>query len=285
MADENAARALVSRSVLVKSFYELWGTGQNYDELHQDVQRRTSSKWADYKTCSFKFDFDSYAGKRTSKEKVPIIQSFSYMDFQGPIIMSNPDETFLVCELYDIPVVRNKEHTTPKPPAQPFRLFLGRWLANSSRDVIDKYDLKKRDYISTTSMDAELSLVSANITLAAPGKVFYDPFVGTGSFCIAAAHFGAKTFGSDIDARSFKGQKEEGKPIGLVRNLVQYGLDANYLDAFTSDLTNTPFRSAPLFDGIICDPPYGIREGLRVLGVREGKPAGPVYVDGVPTYT
>nr|KMM64836.1 RNA methylase family protein [Coccidioides posadasii RMSCC 3488] len=285
--DEKAARALVSRSVLVKSLYELWGKGQNYQELHEDVRRRSESKWPDYRTCSFKFDFDSYAGKRTSKEKIPLIQSFGYMAFEGPIIMADPDETFIIFELYDHRVASSRDKTsrTPSPQPEPSKLYFGRWLASGSRDVMDKYDLKKRSYISTTSMDAELSLVSANITLAAPGKVFYDPFVGTGSFCVAAAHFGAFTFGSDIDARSFKGQKEEGRPIGLVRNMLQYGLEANYLDAFTSDLTNTPFRNMPIFDGIICDPPYGIREGLKVLGTREGKNVGPVYVDGVPTYT
>ncbi|KAI1940187.1 hypothetical protein LOZ58_000178 [Ophidiomyces ophidiicola] len=286
MLDEKAARALVSRSILTKSLYELWGRGQNYEELHEDIRRCTKSKWPDYKKCSFKFDFDSYAGKRSSKAKVPLIQSFSYMDFQGPIIMNDPDETFVIFEHYCDQVAVAPEQKCSSPQPNPSRLYFGRWLTDASRNVMDKYDLKKRDYISTTSMDAELSLISANITLAAPGKVFFDPFVGTGSFCIAAAHFGASTYGSDIDARSFKGQKEKHEPIGLVRNMVQYGLDSKYLDAFTSDLTNTPFRSRPIFDGIICDPPYGIREGLKVLGAREGRNVGPVYTaDGVPTYT
>lgn len=29
----------------------------------------------------------------------------------------------------------------------------------------------------------------------------YDPFVGTGSILVAAAHFGAHTMGADIDIR------------------------------------------------------------------------------------
>ena len=29
----------------------------------------------------------------------------------------------------------------------------------------------------------------------------YDPFVGTGSILVAAAHLGAKTLGADIDVR------------------------------------------------------------------------------------
>src|SRR5204863_1841120 len=112
-----------------------------------------------------------------------------------------------------------------------------------------------------------------NMALAAPGKVLYDPFVGTGSFCVAMAHFGALTLGSDIDGRSFRGkERAKGKPIGLVANLEQYGLPEHFLDAFICDMTNSPIRSErELFDGIICDPPYGVREGLKALGTRYGR--------------
>lgn len=43
---------------------------------------------------------------------------------------------------------------------------------------MDVYDLKKRAYIGTTSMEAEVSLLMANQALAAPGKYVYDPFGG-----------------------------------------------------------------------------------------------------------
>ena len=33
------------------------------------------------------------------------------------------------------------------------------------------------------------------------GHLVYDPFVGTGSILVAASHFGAHTFGADIDIR------------------------------------------------------------------------------------
>ena len=50
-------------------------------------------------------------------------------------------------------------------------------------------------------MDSELSLISANQALIKPGFLMYDPFVGTGSFLVAAAYFGAFVLGSDIDGR------------------------------------------------------------------------------------
>jgi len=164
----------------------------------------------------------------------------------------------------------------------PHSVHLGRYLGGSEREIIGKYDLKKRKYICTTSMDAELALITANLTLAAPGKLFYDPFVGSGSFPIACAHFGALAFGSDIDGRSIRGK---GK-TNLLANFVQYGLTNQFGDSFVADLTNTPLRAVRLFDGIVCDPPYGVREGLKVLGSRDptkGKEV--VYRDGKAHHT
>jgi tRNA (guanine10-N2)-methyltransferase len=42
-------------------------------------------------------------------------------------------------------------------------------------------------------MDAEIALLMATQALVQPGQLVYDPFVGTGSILIAAAHFGALT--------------------------------------------------------------------------------------------
>ncbi|OJD11345.1 hypothetical protein AJ78_07868 [Emergomyces pasteurianus Ep9510] len=280
LQNEAAARAVISRSILAKGIYEVWGKGQTYDELHSNIRERTETRWSNFKSMSFKFSIDSYAGKRSAKEKTQIIQSFAYMDFQGPIRMTDPDEEFCIFEEYPRRPVKPGE-TRPDPNV----IYFGRWIASGSRDVIDKYDLKKRNYISTTSMDAELTLVTANMALAAPGKIFFDPFVGTGSFCVAMAHFGTHALGSDIDGRSFSGKdRQKGKSIGLVSNLEQYGIKQYYLDAFISDLTNTPIRTTRFLDGIICDPPYGVREGLKVLGSRGGKKKEPFLLDGVPSH-
>ncbi|KGQ02620.1 tRNA (guanine(10)-N2)-methyltransferase [Beauveria bassiana D1-5] len=142
----------------------------------------------------------------------------------------------------------------------------GRFIANSARNDVLKFDLKKRQYISTTSMDSELALITANISLAAPGKILYDPFVGTGSFPIACAHFGAMSWGSDIDGRSIRG---EGNGKSLKGNFGQYHIASLLGDVFAADVTNSPIRRRRVWDGIVCDPPYGVREGLRVLGLKD----------------
>jgi tRNA (guanine10-N2)-methyltransferase len=186
--------------------------------------------------------------------------------------------------------------STNAAPRVPVRMFFGRNIASSSRHLIDKHDLKKRPYISTTSMDAELALVTANLAMAGPGKIFFDPFVGTGGFLVSAAEFGALTFGSDIDGRSFRG-KGKGVERGVGANLREYGLQHGLGDCIISDLTNTPLRISACqrgelgawLDGIICDPPYGVREGLKVLGTRiskvEAGKSGIHMIDKVPAHT
>lgn len=127
-------------------------------------------------------------------------------------------------------------------------IYMGRRVASSSRDLIQKYNLKKRKYLGTTSMDAELSLVMANQALCAPGKLVYDPFVGTGSFLFTCAHFGAFTMGSDIDGRQIRGKT---KDSGVKANVEQYNLQGRVLDSLVFDVCHHPWRCDSWLDAIV----------------------------------
>lgn len=265
----DAAKRLASRSILAQSIHEYWAHGLTYDELHQQIKKETVDQWEKYKLSSFKFELELFRGTRSKQKRLELINSFSYLPWKGPIRMNEPEACWVIFE--DWPF-----NSVPLGLETPSKIYFGRHVAQSARDTILKFDLKKRDYISTTSMDAELSLVSANIALAGHGKLFYDPFVGTGSFPIACSHFGALSWGSDIDGRSIRG---DGNKKSLKGNFEQYGLKRGLGDFFAADLTHTPIRKARIWDGIICDPPYGVREGLRVLGVRDPAKT-PWLVDG-----
>jgi tRNA (guanine10-N2)-methyltransferase len=267
---EDAARKLISRCILAKAIYEVWGSGSDYEDLHDNVKSHSQHLWPLYKKSTFKFSVDSFQGTRSTTEQRKMIERFHYLGFEGPIRMKGAEQEFCILEEFQFNAAKLGVHL-------PQAVHMGRFIESSDRDVVNKYDLKKRKYISTTSMDSELALVTANISHAASGKLFYDPFVGTGSFPIACAHFGAQVWGSDIDGRSIRGK---GK-TNIVSNFVQYDLLSRLGDNFISDLTNTPLRAARLFDGIVCDPPYGVREGLKVLGSKDPtKPKEPVYKDG-----
>lgn len=285
-AVDEIVRDFESRAILSKCIYEIWGQGRDYGELHADVEVRSLHLWHKFEHVSFKFSVDSYGSTHDPAQQKRIIDSFSYLDFKGKIKMKNPDAEFTVLEEW-LPLVSVQDRKStastsgrsidPVAGTSLHRVFLGRKIGDSRRRLREKHDLKKRPYISTTSMDAELALLTANIALASPGKLFLDPFVGTGGFMVAAAELGAVVLGSDIDGRSFRG-KGLGLEKGVGANFKRYGLSHLFGDCITSDLTNTPFRSpvdirqsldARWLDGIICDPPYGVREGLKVLGTRK----------------
>lgn len=264
LPSDAAAARVVSRGMLIQGVYELWGQGRTYDALRASVRDCSAAKWPRYETSTFSFRIERYRGVQAPPEQVrAIIESFQFLGFRGRVQIKNPQAAFRVFEEYDLDA------------KQPKFMYLGRWIADSGRDAKNTYDLKKRHYISTTSMDAELALLTANIALAAPGKLFYDPFMGTGGFPLACAHFGAVVTGSDIDGRSIRGlggsaRRGQTGRKNVTMNFEQYQLASAYLGGFVSDLTNTPLRlpTAPYLDGIVCDPPYGIREGLKVLGPR-----------------
>lgn len=254
----------MSRSILSKAIYQLWGSGSSYEDLQIDVTERMQSQWPKYQSSSFKFEFDTFSGSRSLTEQKAIIEAFKFMGLSGPIVMQDAELIFTIFEEYDY---GNKF---------PQCIYLGRYVGGGQRRSILDYSLKKRDYINTTSMDSELALLTANLTLAGPGKVFYDPFVGTGSFPIACSHFGARTLGSDIDGRMVRGKN--GKDIRT--NFRQYGLLDKYIDGFIADMTHSPLRHGRWLDGIVGDPPYGVREGLKVLGTKDGSGKEAVFIDG-----
>lgn len=68
-------------------------------------------------------------------------------------------------------------------------------------------------------MEAEMSLLMANQALARSGSAVWDPFAGTGSMLVTAAHWGSRVWGSDIDGRQMKGRENvkggSGEPHSL----------------------------------------------------------------------
>eukprot|EP00128_Syssomonas_multiformis_P000835 Colp12_sorted_trinity150504_noHs@16832 len=58
----------------------------------------------------------------------------------------------------------------------------------------------------------------------------------------------------------------------------QYKLSSHLNGLLTIDMSQPPFRPTTLFDALLSDPPYGVREGARKVGIREGKALpGPEY--------
>ncbi|KIJ67993.1 hypothetical protein HYDPIDRAFT_126592 [Hydnomerulius pinastri MD-312] len=288
LEEEEHAKLLAKRCILIKSIYEFYAQGSTYAELHE-ANRDVRLRWERYiPETSFKFTVNGYNHGLSQRRQREVIESFSYMDFLGKIDMKEPEITLGVFEectfSYFSPdeqrlTFRRVDENDQRPDGLrnkdgEFRqAYFGRLIIEgSARPLISTFDVKKRDYFGNTSMEAEISLLMANQTQASPGKLMYDPFIGTGSMAYTTAYFGAHVYGSDIDGRQMRGK---GKTPGIVRAAAQYGVANRIMDLCTFDVTHNPWRCGGLFDAIITDPPYGVRAGAKRLGrkkIREDRP-------------
>ncbi|KAF9580410.1 hypothetical protein BGW38_002963, partial [Lunasporangiospora selenospora] len=252
---EKAAR-LLKRAILIKSITELWGKGSSWDSLIESVKEHPE-RWPQYLDTTFKFSIVTFGGTIEMKDKPAIINRFSFTGFMGKIDLKNPEEEFLLIADYGIDPDCLVAHT----------FYMGRLIGHGKRELIEKFNVKKRKYIGNTTMDAELSLIMANQALCGPGKLAYDPFVGTGSFLMTCAHFGSMTVGSDIDGRQIRGK---GK-ASIQSNCEQYQVKDRVMDALVFDVCHAPWRTFKkgLFDAIVTDPPYGVRAGAKTLGRKD----------------
>lgn len=242
---------ILSRAILIKEIVELWACGSTTEELISQVQQLSKEWYIPFQDSAFRFEVEEYERKIPLSEQVQLINRFSFMPLNGPVSMTYPD-------------VRFSLHLGPK------KCYFGVKIGEGRRDLIDRFNLKKRHYLGTTSMDAELSLLMCNMAGIGPGTLVYDPFVGTGSFLCVASFFGAWALGSDIDGRQMRGgtraitAREKG--YSMRSNLQQYGVGSRFMDGLVFDFRHHPWRSSITFDAIITDPPYGVRAGAKKIG-------------------
>ena len=279
---------LLNRAILVKDFIELWAEADSLDELHILLKGRQNLFDPFRQETSFKFLVKSYGKAYTPKEQVDIINTFAYTNLCGPIRMKDPG---IIYGLFVDRLEDDSEH-----------LYFGRYVGKSLRGKhIEAMDLKKREYLGTTSMDAELSLIMSNMGLVQPGDFVYDPFVGTGSFLYTCSYFGAYTMGSDIDGRQMRGKLKSStrnrgpkykKSEGLLEeseefpsiftNVKQYNLNGLVLDCLVFDVAHHPFSDRLKLSAIVTDPPYGVRAGAKKLGAASQKDSKPIPTEYRP---
>ncbi|CAM9132315.1 unnamed protein product [Choristocarpus tenellus] len=176
------------------------------------------------------------------------------------------------------------------------RKVLGMTYRRPRSGVLKTLALSGRECRGPTAIEAEISLIMANLARVQPGSLVYDPFCGSCSLLLPAAYMGALTVGSDIagpasvtsvssEMRMLKGPDlSRHEPTSVPGDLL--GVDAKQkgVNRDTHDLwaIHRDFRrldlvaprlmkadiadkDSPLciqgyYDAIICDPPYHIKE-------------------------
>ncbi|TPX47568.1 hypothetical protein SeMB42_g02104 [Synchytrium endobioticum] len=252
---DDDARKLAKRSILIRDVLELWDHGETLEEVHRKL-RPKAFLYEHHAKDTFKFRIHSF-GKSLPLELQPeVVDQFAYLGWQGKIDLTHPQVQVML-------LLHMDDHATSDALlAGTKHVYVGRLIQEGNASVVSEFHNKNRQYLGVTTMDAELSLICANIALARPGTVICDPFVGTGSFLFTCSKFGAYTFGCDIDGRQLRGK--DGKSVES--NIQQYRLQGTVLGNYICDMAHHPWRNVRFLDAIVCDPPYGIRAGAKKVG-------------------
>nr|XP_020452567.1 tRNA (guanine(10)-N2)-methyltransferase homolog [Monopterus albus] len=280
---EEDVRGIMARSVCAKSAFELWGHGQTHSELRTSLLNYPLENMSPFMQKDSTYRINVYTFNKTLEftDRLKRIDALDYLPFEGTVSLKSPQHIFCLLEDYG---------TDPNSiPEHPIHIYFGRWIADGQRELIRSHSVKNRHFIGNTSMDAGLSLIMANHAKVKENDLVFDPFVGTGSLLVACSHFGAYVCGTDIDYNTIHGkgrssrrnQKWRGPDENIRANLRQYGTEKMYLDVMVSDASKPVWRNAALFDAIITDPPYGIRESTRRTGSHKDitKPPEGIYVE------
>ncbi|KAM4632655.1 tRNA (guanine(10)-N(2))-methyltransferase TRMT11 [Polymixia lowei] len=265
---EEDVHGIMARSVCAKSAFELWGHGLTHSELKTSLLKYPSENMLPYMKKDSTYRINVYTFNKTLefKDRIERIDDLDYLPFEGTVSLKTPQHIFCLLEDYG---------TDPNNiPEQPIYIYFGRWIVDGQRELIRSHSVKNRHFIGNTSMDAGLSFIMANHAKVKENDLVFDPFVGTGSLLVACSHFGAYVCGTDIDYNTIHGkgrssrknQKWRGPDENIRANLRQYGTEKSYIDVMVSDASKPIWRRAVLFDAIITDPPYGIRESTRKTG-------------------
>eukprot|EP00658_Telonema_sp_P-2_P058768 TRINITY_DN4732_c0_g2_i1.p1 TRINITY_DN4732_c0_g2~~TRINITY_DN4732_c0_g2_i1.p1 ORF type:complete len:471 (-),score=105.98 TRINITY_DN4732_c0_g2_i1:117-1529(-) len=302
LSSQLVAQRICQRAMLVRGIYELFAEGDTYEEvlgqLHSDELSARLREWfCPERTYKFAVSgFGCHFSQDEQKERRDRFMDLVHPDQRAR--MKEPDSTF--CLLEDVGL--DDKGNGRGRGAVPYRVYFARQVAfNATKGAtLNRLGLKKgRNYLGPTSMDAEISLLMANLGCARPASLVLDPFVGTGSILVACAHCGASTIGGDIDMRVLRGwigtsnrtQKSVwkgggGKPEDLEAaaaeddepcskrckvgdNFVQYGL-ADPCTIRCDNSVRVWRTGAQLFDVIVADPPYGVRAGAWKTGLAAG---------------
>ncbi|KAJ7547194.1 hypothetical protein O6H91_08G073900 [Diphasiastrum complanatum] len=236
LPSEEIARSIAHRSLLVKGMFEIWGEGTSYEELQTAIQSYPEERKLPFlgEESTFKIVVDTFGKVLNSQEQSERIESFKFIPFKGRVQLKNPQHKFWAIETDGVAL------NNGLPPLASKIIFFGRELGGANRSLVTKYELSRRKYLGPTAMDAEVAHLMVNQALVQPGKLVYDPFVGTGSILVAAAHHGALTMGADIDIRVVRDGR--GPDCNVWSNFKQYNLCAP-VGLIRADNNSPPWRS------------------------------------------
>ncbi|GFR46055.1 hypothetical protein Agub_g7525 [Astrephomene gubernaculifera] len=266
LPSEEAAQEISKRMLMTKMLVEVWGEGADWGELQAAIEacpEQVKAPWLS-PSLSFKVVVESFGRSVAMEEQLEAIHRLEFIPFQGSVRLRDPEVQFvlLMCDAGD--------HGSLIDAQVPPRLYFGRIVGVGDRGLPDRYSLRRRRYLGPTSMDAEMAFLMCNQAKVRPGQLVLDPYAGTGSILVAAAHYGAQVLGTDIDIKVIREGKvgPGGESLTIRSNFAQYGLGGRLADLIRLDTHHLPLRRdlEGILHAVIGDPPYGVRAGGKKSG-------------------
>ena len=247
-------RRIVERAVLVHAAYEVWATGSSLCEcaaitksiMNDDPRMgplQANTTWA-----ANSYVFGTKHGRRKEVDTLPqklSIFKILLRRLPGAVDLKAPAVRFVLLEDGD---AAGEEEL--------HKVWFTREVAEGSRGLTERLSLRRRPYVTTTSMEPKASLVMSNVAGLQLGEKVLDPMAGGGGLLLAAAQLGAGlTVGVDVNSSIDVSRVES--------NFHDLGLTppADFIFGDVGD-PNVQERLYPWgpFDVLVADPPYGKRE-------------------------
>lgn len=260
------ALVIAKQCVLLRAIYIPVSHGNNYETCIASIdQPPFSDVLAPLRdpthSPTFRCHVDAFGKSLQPDEQLDRIHRFSSVlqTFPGKVRMRGAKYQLHILE----DAFPRAGHGRVDPSNSPRQVFLALHLASGRGELGASYSLKRRRYIGPTSMDAELAFVMASFAKVKAGDFVADPLCGTGGILVACAARGAVVVGADINILALRGQ---GKEQNVCSNFKQYQLPTP-IGLFRADVLHSPIRvrNGGWFDAVVCDPPYGIKEGMKVF--------------------
>ena len=311
LPSDDVAERIASRTSLVKYVVHLWGHGTSDDELKVSVKGGKDDAWLD-ESMTYKLTCCDF-GATKSNERSEVMRRLSNLvpdafEPRAKVSLDQPRVEFLSIEVKSsvqidlgFPSVRMY-----------FGRVVGRDQSRKHLNLLDLKKRRYLGPTSMEANMSLImcNMVKAEKSGGAP---ILDPFCGTGSVLLAAAELGCFTCGFEIDPRVLEFGKVDAKTeekLDVITNFKDYGfnkpiflirgdvhkspllkviddeIESRYRSSDSSGVGGGTLGELELkkiekrikhmegaFQGIVADPPYGIRERGRKsqFGGKRGK--------------
>ncbi|KAK8797289.1 hypothetical protein WA158_004497 [Blastocystis sp. Blastoise] len=140
LPNDEVAKRIADRAVLIKGIYELWGEGIDLASCAESIKKLDSQFVEPYfnENSSWSLLVDGFGCTISYEKQDEYRQQFTdVLQFRGPVSIKNPDNSFRILLYYGLAdEVKDIQY-----------VYFCRFISHGQRDIKNKFDLKKRKYI------------------------------------------------------------------------------------------------------------------------------------------